>query len=289
MPAATATVIPPATERAKSPRYRIGKIRLEQTAGEYAAPEITADLRHLAIDGQRITITDEQGNQLPLMFYIQPRVWRGGDNISPILEAQSQADSLKHPGVALFRSTDGTGHDSIVRRGNDSIIELHSWRALSPSGNVIVEPGELFKLLLDGPDLIVSESGKLRAVASRTAEERQHVIEQLTGQTFVLSQPNGKGGIVRQAVRIKWIYTPSPPTVTEYYRDSAMTVRQMIERDFGTVSPQQPGEQWLQLCTLRTADQPRETYGRGGAGHRSRLIDHEQTLTIVSIVPAQTS
>jgi hypothetical protein len=68
----------------KSLPNRIGNIRLEQASGEFAAPEITADLRNLTIDGQRITITDEQGNHMPLIFYIQPRVWRGGDKISPI-------------------------------------------------------------------------------------------------------------------------------------------------------------------------------------------------------------
>jgi hypothetical protein len=284
-PTATATAIPQFTERAKPPPNHIGNIRLEQTASEFTAPEITADLRNLTIDGKRINITDEQGNQIPLIFYIQPRVWQSGDNISPVLEAKSKAESRIHPGVAIFRSSDGTGHDSIIQRGNDRIIELHSWRARNPDGRIILEPGEVFKLILDGPDLMIHENGKLYAVASRTPEERQHVIEQLTGQTFLLSQPNGKGGIVRQPVRIKWIYTPSPPTVSTYYREQAMTVRQMIEGDFGIIPKQQQGEQWLQLCTLRTAGQPRETYGRGGAGYKARLIDHEQTLTSISIIP----
>jgi hypothetical protein len=273
------------TETVKYPPNHIARIRLEQAPGEFTAPEVMADLRSLTLDGQRIRIIDEQGSEISPIFYIQPRVWQGGDSISPVLESQSKEESRKHANTAKFISTDGTGHDSIIQRGDDSIVELHSWKSRTPDGRIILQPGELFKLILDGPDLVINQNGQPYAIASHTPEEIQHAIKQLTGQTFDLYQTDKKGKILRQMVQIKWIHIATPPTVTEYYMSGAMTVRQMLERDYGVIPKQQSGEKWLQFCTMRTADQPRETYGRGGAGHKPRLTDHEQTLTSVSIIP----
>lgn len=269
-----------------------GKIQFVQSPGQIIAPEVTISAQKVVIGATEVQVDNKKG----FTAILQPHRYENTDGEKESPQSDGPKITRKKVGEGkyevttetnAYRTSDGTGFDFIKGETTngieDAILEMHS-RNVKKGGVLIPHPGEGIRMYIDGT------AGK---VSKLDTNGINMVTDQLSGTIVRMVQTDEQGNINIEYAMMMVDRLP-PDLVTKYYTDRGNNpiralvneARQRRNQVEGRNIPALPGkstngEIWARICGNRTANEKRETKGRGDV---QDIIDWEQAILVTQFV-----